>query len=137
MGLNKKDWATGFVKALAEFGFPGEDYLIHSPRTDLLGFTARPAGWADAERGIHAALIEVGVPVDEAILYTPHSFKHLFVSAARQLQVPEPAIDVMAGWQVKSASGMASIYDNVAASPELIYKDHVHNHFQAGWTLVA
>ena len=76
------------------------------------------------------------MPLDEAISYTPHSFKHLFITAGRQLQIPEPAIDVMAGWQVKAASGMASIYDSVSASAELIYKDFVHKNFQNGWSLM-
>ena len=92
----------------------------------MLGFTKTPARWADAERGIHAALINVGVPIDEAVTYTLHSFKHLFVTAGRQLQIPEPAIDLMSGWTVKSTSGMASIYDSVKASSELLYKDFIH-----------
>ena len=122
-GFENGDWAVGFVKALSEFGFPGEDYLLLAPRVDMMGFTKSPARWADAERGIHAALIDAGVPVDDAICYTLHSFKHLFVTAGRQLQIPEPAIDVMAGWTVKSASGMAAIYDSVSAASELLYKD--------------
>ena len=99
-GFEQCDWPTGFLDALKMFDFPGEDFLICAPRTDLFGFTRTPARWGDAERGIHAALIDVGVPVDEAITYTLHSFKHLLVTAGRQLQVPEPAIDVMAGWSV-------------------------------------
>ena len=136
-GFEKSDWAKGFQDALANFGFPGEDYLIHAPRTDMLGFTKSPARWGDAERGIHAALIEVGVPIDEAITFTLHSFKHLLVTAGRQLQVPEPAIDVMAGWAVKAASGMASVYDSVSASSELVYKDFIHRNIQKGWSLCA
>ena len=97
-----------------------------------MGFTATPARWSDAERGIHAALIEVGVPVDEAIQYTLHSFKHLLVTAGRQLGLPEPQIDVMASWAVKSSSGTPALYDSVAASSELVYKDFVHRNIQAG-----
>ena len=134
-GFEKCDWAQGFVDALGAFGFPGPDYLIHSPRVDMLGFTKSPARWADAERGIHAALVDVGLPVDEAVKYTLHSFKHLFITAGRQLQIPEPAIDVMAGWTPKSASGMARVYDSVSVSAELLYKDFIHKNFQSGWTL--
>ena len=134
-GLSGKDWAVPFVKTLSEYGFPGEDYLITSPRVDMLGFTKTPARWADAERGMHAALIDVGVPLDKAISFTMHSFRHLFVTAGRQLQVPEPSIDVMVGWAAKSASGMASVYDSVKASSELLYKDFIHKNFQSGWTL--
>ena len=136
-GFEKADWAKGFQDALADFGLPCKDYLIHAPRTDMMGFTKSPARWGDAERGIHAALIEVGVPVDEAITFTLHSFKHLLVTAGRQLQVPEPAIDVMAGWAVKSASGMAEVYDSVSATSELVYKDFIHKNIQKGWSLSA
>ena len=135
LGLSKADWAAPFFESLQEFGFPGKDYLITSPKVNMMGFTQTPARWADAQRGIHAALIDVGVPVDEAITYTLHSFKHLFVTAGRQLQIPEPAIDVMVGWTVKGASGMASIYDSVQASSELLYKDFIHKNFQLGWSL--
>ena len=135
LGLSKEDWAAPFVETLHEFGFPGKDYLITSPKVNMMGFTKTPARWADAQRGIHAALIDVGVPLDEAITYTLHSFKHLFVTAGRQLQIPEPAIDVMVGWTVKGASGMASIYDSVQASSELLYKDFIHKNFMHGWSL--
>ena len=134
-GFEMADWAVSFMKTLSEFGLPGEDYLLHAPRVDMMGFTRSPARWNDAERGIHAALIDVGVPVDEAISFTLHSFKHLLVTAGRQLQVPEPAIDVMAGWTVKSSSGMAAIYDSVSATSELLYKDYVHKNIQSGWTI--
>ena len=134
-GFLEIGWAQSFLEALAEYGFPGEDYLIHAPKTDLMGFTKSPARWADAERGIHAALVDCGLPVDEAISFSLHSFRHLFVTAGRQLQIPEPAIDMMVGWTVKGASGMASVYDSVTASSELIYKDFVHKNFQKGWTL--
>ena len=100
-----------------------------------MGFTKSPARWADAERGIHAALVDCGLPVDDAISFTLHSFRHLFVTAGRQLQIPELAIDMMAGWAVKGASGMASVYDSVSASSELAYKDFVHKSFQNGWAL--
>lgn len=113
--------------------FPGEDYLLTAPRTDLLGFTKTLAMWADAERGIHAALVSVGVPPDEAIRYTLHSFKHLFVTAGRQLGLLEPQIDVMAGWASKASSGMPAVYDSVAASSELVYKSFIHQNFRAGW----
>ena len=108
-GLKDRDWATAFMKALADFGFPGVDFLITAPRSDLMGFTSTPARWGDAERSIHAALIEVGFRVDEAITVSLHSFKHLFVTAARQLGLAEPAIDIMAGWAVKSSSGMPAV----------------------------
>ena len=48
---------------MKEFGFPGDDYLIHAPRAHNLCFTKTPARWGDAVRGIHAALVDVGVPV--------------------------------------------------------------------------
>ena len=88
-----------------------------------------------AQRGLQAALIEVGVPVDEAVTFSPHSFKHLLVTAGRQLQVPEPLIDVMAGWTVKASSGKPAVYDSVAASSELLYKDFIHRNVQQGWSL--
>ena len=47
----------------------------------------------------------------------------------------EPQIDVMAGWAVKSSSGMPAIYDSVSASSELVYKDFIHKNIEAGWTV--
>ena len=73
--------------------------------------------------------------LSEAFMYSLHSFKHLLVTAGRQLQIPEPAIDVMAGWAVKSSSGMPSIYDSVSASSELLYKDYIHSNIIQGWSL--
>ena len=41
----------------------------------------------------------------------------------------------MAGWTVKSSSGMASIYDSVSASSELVYKAFIHKNVQSGWSV--
>ena len=52
---------------MLSFGFwggiwlSGEDILVTAPRADLLGFTKTLARWGDAERGIHAALVEVSI----------------------------------------------------------------------------
>ena len=136
-GVIGNDWAQTFVHELAAFNFPGFDYLITSPRTDLLGFTKTPARWGDAERGIHAALVEAGVPFDEAITYTLHSFKHLFVTAGRQLGLAEPSIDVMAAWAMESSSGMPAVYDSEAGSSELLYKYVVHSNVRQVWFVLA
>ena len=96
-GFLERGWASAFLKELNAFGLPGPDYLLLAPKTDLLGFTKSPARWGDAERGIHAAFIDVGVQIDEAISYSLHSFNHLLVTAGRQLGLLEPSLDVMAG----------------------------------------
>ena len=132
-GFTSSEWVTPWMEALEQHGFPGEDFLLTAPKSDLLGFTKTPARWSDAERGIHAALVAVGVPVDDAIKFTLHSFKHLLVTAGRQLGLAEPQIDVMAGWAVKASSGMPAVYDSVAASSELVYKNFIHQNFRAGW----
>ena len=132
-GFESVDWAKNFLEALALCDLPGEDYLLLALRTDLMGFTKTPARWGDAERGIHAALIDVGLDVDEAISFSMHSFKHLYPTAARQLGMDEPLIDVMCGWAAKSSSGMPAVYDSVSASAELVHKAYVCKNVQAGW----
>ena len=134
-GFEKVDWAENFLEALKLCDLLGEDYLLLAARNDFMGFTKTPARWGDAERGIHAALIDVGLDVDEAISYSMHSFKHLYPTAARQLGMDEPLIDVMCGWAVKSSSGMPAVYDSVAASAELVHKSYVCKNVQAGWRI--
>ena len=86
---------------------------------------------------MHAALIDVEVLVDQALAFTLHSFKRVLVTAGRLPHIPEPAIDVMAGWRVKSCSGAAAIHDSVSAISELVCKCFVRMNIQNGLALAS
>ena len=89
--------------------------------------------WSDACRAIHAALVCGGVDAEDAVRISMHSFKHLYPTMGRQLGLSDSQVASMGNWA--SGDPMPGVYDSVACSTSLVYKEHVRTNVCAGWTL--
>ena len=69
--------------------------------------------------------------VEEALMYTCHSWRHLYPTMARQLKLPNDAVTEMGHWG--PSSGMAARYDSAKGVMELLNKRLVTSAAQAGW----
>ena len=132
-GFSDCDWVGPWFEALNEAGLPGEDFLVLRPTADFKGFTRKPAKWSDACKAVQTALVLTGCRPDEAVSFSMHSFRHVLPTMARQLLVPDSMIATMGGW--RSGDPMPGLYDSIAASSELAYKEFVRANFVAGWKL--
>ena len=70
----------------------------------MMGFKPTPPRWADGARALHAILVWGGLSPEEAVKLNPHSFRHLMLSAARQLGMPGEEADEMGHWGCRSPS---------------------------------
>ena len=83
-GFGAVDWVDPFSQACDKAALPKGDFLVLRPCVDLRSFTRHPAGWADANRALHALLVVAGVPVDQVIQYTMHSLRHVYPTCGFQ-----------------------------------------------------
>ena len=125
-----------FLEACEEAGLPKGDYLVLRPSVNLVWFTNHPAGWADANRCLHALLVITGMPVDEVVRYSMHSLRHVYPTCGFQLMFPPSAVTLMGHWASK-VDRMASVYDATRVSTELAYKANIAVNVQAGWRPVS
>ena len=132
-GFSGRDWGAALLQTLEEAGLPGSDFMAFRPSMDLKSFTCMPADWADCCRAIQAALVVGGVPAISAVSFSTHSFKHLLPTMGRQLGLTDPQISTMGAW--KSGDPMPGVYDSVACSASLVYKEHIRSNQVAGWQL--
>ena len=66
--------------------------------------------------------------------YSCHSWRHLYPTAGKQLDLAADDIDTMGRWQ--QGAGMSALYDSRACVSELIQKDKVMSAVSSGWQLV-
>ena len=131
-GFGKGAWGQCFEDACAEAGLPRSDFLVLRPTADLKNFTSFPAGWADANRCLHALLVISGMKAEEAAKFTMHSCRHTYPTYAFQLLFPPPAVTLMGHWAAK-ADGVSSSYDGARTATELAYKAIVARNVRSGW----
>ena len=72
-----------------------------------------------------------GLPAEEALKYTPQSWRHLYPTMGRQLQLPDEQLNEIGHWSAKS--GMPRHYDSTACVSELAAKASVLSAVRAGW----
>ena len=131
-GFGEGARAQWFESACEEAGLPRPDFLVLRPTVDLQGFTSHPAGWADANRCLHALLVTSGMKAEEAAKYTMHSCRHVYPTCAFQLLFPPPAVSLMGHWALKTDKN-SSIYDSARTATELAYKQVVAANVRGGW----
>ena len=93
-GFGEGSWAEWFKDECTVANLPRSDFLVLSPTVDLTSFTSYPAGWADANRCLHALLVISGMKAEEAAKFTMHSCRHVYPTCAFQLLCPPPRCDL-------------------------------------------
>jgi len=134
-GLAATDWGAHWLSQLAEANLPGPDYLLVAPSLDLRGFRPSIAKYNDVANVMRALLMLSGHTAQEALTFTPHSWRHVYPTLGRQLQVPDEKLDEVGHWNPKS--GMPRRYDSAACVSELAAKSSILAAVAAGWTPVA
>ena len=132
-GLTSADWAGTWLDELAAFDMPGPDFVVRSMSSDMCKFTNRVGTYTDGSHALRALLVFSGMPAQDALRFTLHSWRHLFPTAARQLRLPEHEQVELGHWS--TGSGMPRRYDSAACVTELIAKSAVSNALRSGWRI--
>ena len=73
--------------------------------------------------------------VEQALRYSLHSWRHLYNTMARQLNLKRDDINTMSHWSLNSR--MSEVYDSAACVSELRTKSVVRNAVWHGWEMVS
>ena len=117
---------------------PGDGFIIKCPLSNLSGFKDRAASFSDM---LHAMrflfVVQLGMTPEEACSYSLHSWRHVVITAGRQLPQPlsKDQQNEVGHWVINSS--MPQAYDAVASSVEMQAKRAVVEFFQDGRELVA
>jgi len=134
-GVAGTDWGAHWLTQLTKAGLPGPDFLLKAPSLDLRSFKASVATYSDVSAVMRALLMLSGSDAAEALAFTPHSWRHIYPTMGRQLQVPDAQLEDVGHW--KANSGMPRRYDSAACVTELAVKSSILSAVAAGWTPVA
>ena len=84
---------------------------------------------------MRALLVQGGMELSEAMSFSCHSWRHLYPTAGRQLDLDPEKIESIGHWA--PSAGMAARYDSLACVAELVQKAKVRNALTSGWDMVA
>ena len=100
---------------------------------DLKKFRHRVADYKDMLHFVRTSLHRppFGLDVQEASTYTVHSFRHVYNTAMRQLNMRIDNMEDAGHW--KRGSAMALTYDSAECVLELQTKESVRSAVVAGW----
>ena len=136
-GFTGAHWAAAWSADLERAGLPGHDFVLRAPGPNFASFRpaiARYEHFCSAMR-VLLSLPPISVAPADALQLTPHSWRHLYPTAGRQLEVPEAQLDDIGHWA--TGSGMPRAYDSAACVSELIAKSKIATALRAGWTVAA
>ena len=130
------DWAEAWLEQLHEAGLPGDDFILKAFNGACDQWIERPAVYSDLRRGLHFVLHAcLGWPIQDAVLYNPHAFRHFLVESGQQLRslglCSEEDLERLGHWS--KGSSMPATYDNAAGVSELKARYKVIEAFQTGW----
>ena len=130
------DWASLWLHELNREGLPCNDFVLYAPCTSFDGWSTRIAEYHDVRRALHFMLhMELGMPMEEAVTFNPHSFRHFLVVAGQQLRSlnvlgPED-LEKLGHWA--RGSNMPNTYDTTAGVSELKARCVILDAFRRGW----
>ena len=132
----KGPWADDWMRELQLAGMPGDDYIMMAPNATYDEWLGRPAEYHDIRRGLHFLLsIQLGMPIQEAVEYNPHSFRHFMVEAGNQLRAikvcSDDDLERVGHWS--KGSPMPQSYDNASGVSELSARHKIIDAFRRGW----
>ena len=130
------DWASSWMEELAVEGLPGTDFILLAPNSSYDQWLDRPAEYADFRRAVHFLLgFCLNLPLEEAVLYNPHSFRHFLIESSQQLRAMKfcttDDVERLGRW--KPGSGMPDVYDNQSGVSDLISRHRVISALVSGW----
>ena len=137
VGFSGLDWGTPFLALLQKHNMPGDDFVLKRPTPTMSGFQDRPASFSDALHATRFIMVkELGMTPEEACCYSEHGWRHVIITAGRQLKNPltRDQQNEVGHWVENSA--MPKVYDAVASSVELQAKARVIEAFQGGRRLL-
>ena len=134
IGISGRDWAFKWLEVLTYHGLPGKDFVILAPSHDLKSFKDAVAKFYHCQSMLRTLLLHSGFTASEAMTYSYHSWRHLFPTAGRQLQLSNATLNDMGHWAPNS--GMPQRYDSAACVSELTGKATVRQAFQGNWSMV-
>ena len=134
VGISARDWGAEWLAVLAEVDLPAKDFILKAPTPDLRGLTERIASYDNVACVMRAILMMTGMSAGEAVRYTPHSWRHLYPTLGRQLNLPESQLNEVGHWA--PGSGMPRRYDAAACVSELAAKASITGAIASGWTPV-
>ena len=105
-------------------------FVILAPSHDLKSFKDLVANFYHCQSMLRTFLLHSGFTSSEAMTFSCHSWRHLFPTAGRQLQLSNETLKDMGHWAPNS--GMPQRYDSAACVSELTGKATVRRAFQ-GW----
>ena len=135
-GFSGKPWAEEWLRLMAREDLPGDDYMLKAPTAALDDWLQRPAEYADVRRGLHLILmVSFGMPAIDAVVYNPHGFRHVMVTAGQQLRalghLADADMEVLGHWTKNSS--MPRKYDAAAGVTELHVRSTLMQAFRTGW----
>jgi len=134
IGRTQRDWGKKWLDEQSAASLPHSDFVMFAPTGDWSGFKDRIADFYDAQASLRALLVRGGMTLDDAMQFSCHSWRHLFPTAGKQLDLTDGNIEAMARWT--PGSGMPSLYDSRACVSELRQKTKVREALQKGWSVV-
>ena len=119
---------------MSHHGLLGKDFVILAPSHDLKSFKDLVSNFYHCQSMLRTFLLHSGFTSSEAMTFSCHSWRHLFPTAWRQLQLSNETLNDMGHWAPNS--GMPQRYDSAACVSELTGKATVRRAFQGGWSMV-
>jgi len=135
-GVTETDWAQEWLAELKKCNLPGPDYIVRAPTSTLHGWLNRPAGYNDFRRSLHLLLmLYAGETPATVVEYTPHSCRHVQVTAGTQLAaqgfLTEQSMATLGHWE--QGSKMPKRYDSAACVSELHTRSKITEAIRTGW----
>ena len=137
-GFSGLNWGTPFFELLKKYDMPTSEAILKCPTPDLKGFRDRGASFSDALHAMRMLFVtHLSMTAEEACSYTLHGWRHVVITAGRQLPIPlsRDQQNEVGHWVANS--NMPNTYDAVASSVEMNAKKRVIEFFQDGKELVA
>ena len=135
-GISQIDWAQEWVAELTKCGLPGTDFLVWAPNSTLDGWLNRPANYSDFSRSLRLLfMIHAGESPASVVEYTPHSCRHVQVTAGTQLAahgfLSDQSMETLGHWE--TGSRMPKRYDSAACVSELHTMSKITDAIRTGW----
>ena len=135
-GLAVDDWAAPWMEELFSCGLPGADFIVLAPNSTLDEWLPRPAEYRDFSRALHLLLMLYGGESPRSVIeFTPHSCRHVQVTAGAQLAsrgfLDKASLDTLGHWE--KGSKMPERYDSASCVTELQTRSTIADALRTGW----
>ena len=81
-----------WLSELAKENLPGKDFVLRAPNHTKTAFQDRIADFYDAQAALRALLVAGGMPIQEAMKFSCHSWRHLYPTAGKQLDLTQTTL---------------------------------------------